>query len=295
MIGLASRNNTNETAAQTFGTLGLILVLVLIGFSYVRAGERERTRKGRNKGGPPRPKGAFPSQVAPGAPGPPKSGSSIDPEAMQKMVIGFLVVAALLGGGYAAKTYLFQSDLAKLAAIENPASVSEGEAALKPLLEKMANRFGMERSEVDGLALALWTEDETQLRDYGLTPSSYFREVLQAAPKKSKLERIAGALGKEKPASRLARLHQEKPAPGKYEQQGEFENYLAALEKKTGMEPEALTSLLVRQWRILFQKKKRDRKYNLLWFVKKVNSVTGKTDSGKFMSKVAELTHQLAK
>lgn len=296
MVGLASRNNTNETATQTFGTLGLILVLVLVGYSYVRAGERERLRsKGRAKKGPPRPKGAFPSQVVPGAPGPPTSGGGLDTESLQKAVIGILVVAVLLGGGYAAKTFLFQSDVGKLAAIESPSDKAGGEAALVPLLDKMANRFGKERSEVDSLALSLWTENEASLREYGLKPSSYFREVLQAAPKKAKLERVAGALAREKPESRLARLHQKKPAPGKYPQQAEFSKYLKQLEKKTGMEQEAIVSVLVRQWRILFQKKKGNRKYNLLWFVKKVNSVTGKTNQAKFMTKVAEVGHQAAK
>jgi hypothetical protein len=55
-IGYASRDNTNETAAQTFGTLGVILVLVMIGLSFVRAGERERVRnQGRKSSfGPPK-------------------------------------------------------------------------------------------------------------------------------------------------------------------------------------------------------------------------------------------------
>lgn len=293
MIAYSSRDNTNETAGETFGTLGVILVLAIVGFSFVRAGEKERVRnKGRKKfsGGPPKGAGGKPGFPPPTG-GPPQI-SSQSSETAQKAVAGILLVAVLIGGGWAVKTFLIGTDVGKLAEVESPKSVEKATKRLDKLLDKMASRTGRGRSDIDSAMWESWETHEKSLRSYGLKPSSFLREVLAAAPKDAVPEEVAESIAKEKPASRLARLHQKKPKPGKYPQQAEFAKYLKQLSAKTGLKSRKLTSVLVRQWRKVFKKKKRNRKYNLLWFVKHVNNKTPKKmKGGKWTVRVAEIGH----
>jgi hypothetical protein len=291
MIGYSSRDNTDETAAQTFGTLGLILVLCLIGLSFVRSGEAERVRnKGRSSTKKPafKPKGPG---VQPGKPFPPGAQASGGNEAAQKAGAFALVLVLLVAGGFGVKTLLIKSDLGKLAFAESASDPDEAEKKLDPLLDKTAERFALDRSEVDETVWSVWEANQALLRDYGLLPSTFIREVLAAAPKNSKLEPVASAISKEKSAARLARLHQPKPAPGKYPQEATFQKHLDQLKKKTGMSVKPITAILVSNWRTIFEKKKQNRKYSLLWWVGHVNSQTkAGTKKDAWLAKVGALT-----
>jgi hypothetical protein len=276
LIAVSSRDNTNETAAQTFGTLGLILVLSLVGLSFVRRGEAERLRNKRRGPGAP----SFKPPMA-GGKGPhafPHQRSSFEvPEEVQKAVIGFLILVSTLATAYGLKLYFFPSALSKLAQIESPKAVEKGKIQLDPILDKVAERFGQDRDQVEQTLWETWEAHQKPLLEYGLKPTSFAREILQAAPKSDNdLEKLAGDLAQEKPAARLARLHQPKPAPGKYPQEAEFQSLLEQLGKKTGMGAKPLCSALVNRWRVVFEKKKRSRDYSLLWFTRLVNSKTSK-------------------
>lgn len=282
MIALSSRDNVNETAGQTFGTLGLIFVLALVGLSFVRAGEAERVRnKGRKSSSPPKggfqpPKGQFPAGgPRPAFPGAQSSSSFEIPEGLTKAVLGILIL--IVGGvsAYGAKLLLFPSDFKKLSEIESPKTAIKGEQKLNPVLDKMAERFGLERADIDETMLEVWETHNKAFVEYGLKPSSLAREIVAAAPKEDgDIAEIAGQIAEEKPAARMARLHQAKPKFGKHPQEAQFQKILEALNKKTGMSPKALTSVIVSRWKVLYAKKKQNPKFNLLWFASTVNSQT---------------------
>lgn len=283
-IGWSSRDNTNESAAQTFGTLGVILVLVLIGLSFVRSGEAERVRnKGRKSSGPVKGGGThWAKAVAQGQPGPggrppiPGQSSSFEvPEGLQKAIIGILILVVTVVTGYLGVLYLFPSDLAKLAEVETPKAVARGEAKLKPILDKVAERYSLERDSTDEILWNVWEANEKALVEYGLKPSSFAREVVQAAPKDAPdLEEVATKLAEEEPAVRLARLQQPRPTPGAYPQQAEFQKILDQLQKKTGIGSKSLTALLVNRWKVVYEKKKKNRNFNLMWFCRIANQRT---------------------
>jgi hypothetical protein len=277
LIAASSRNNTDETAAQTFGTLGLILVLALIGLSFVRRGEAERVRNKRKAPFKPAfqpPKGAVGGPGGPLFPAP-KPSFEI-PEEARKAIVGLLLLTMLVAAAVGLKVYFFPSALSQLAQVESPRSSDEGEKKLDPILEKMAQRFGQDRGDIDDAFWTVWQANQKALVEYGLKPSSFAREVLAAAPKNAEMSAVANSIAQEKPAARLARLHQLKPAPGKYPQEVEFQKALDQLHKKTALNAKPLTAALVNRWRVVFEKKKNDRKYNLLWFVKLVNAETKK-------------------
>lgn len=296
MIGLKTRGNTHETATETFGTLALILVLVLIGFSFVRKGEAERVRNaGRKKSSPP--KGGFTPPKMGGHhvggarpfPGAQASSSSFEvPEGLTKAVIGILIL--IVGGvsAYGAKMLLIPSDLKKLAEIESPGSAVKGELKLNPVLDKVADRYGTSRGDVDDVLFEVWESNGKAYVEYGLKPSSLARELVSAAPKEdADLEEIAGKIAEEKPAARMARLNQAKPTFGSYPQEAQFQKILDALAKKTGMSQKALTAALVSRWKVVYSKKKKNPKYALLPFTSAMNDQTKSgMKKAEFLSKL---------
>lgn len=287
-IAYSSRDNTDETAAQTFGTLAVILVLALVGLSLVRKGEAERVRnKGRNTKGPykhPVPKGLPP---IPGH-GPAKKSAELS-EGTQKALVALVLLLVLGGGGFALKSLVFRSSLTRLAEAESPNSPDQAEESLEPLLEKLAERFGQPSDEVGDILWSNWEAHQKNLTGYDLRPSGYAREIMAAAPKSAELEKVAGSLGKEKAAARMARLHQPKPAPGSYAQEAEFQKALDQLHEKTGMSRKPIAAALIKRWRVIFEKKKKNRNYNLLWFTKLVNSKTRKgTKEADWLKRVSK-------
>lgn len=283
MIALHNRNNVNTlSTTENFGGMAVIIVLVMIGFSFVRSGEAERLRnKGRGKSPSP-PKGAFQPPkgqfqgggARPAFPGAQSSSSSFEvPEGLTKAVLGILIL--IVGGvsAYGAKLLLFPSDFKTLCEIESPKSAVKAEPRLNPILDKMAERFGQGRSEIDEVMLEAWESNDKAYIEYGLRPSSLAREILAATPKEGgDIAEIAGQIAEEKPATRMARLSQPKPKFGKYPQEGQFQKLLDALSKKTGMGSKALASVIVSRWKVLYSKKKQNPKYGLLWFTSTANA-----------------------
>lgn len=293
-IGLKSRGNVDETATETFGTLGVILLLVIIGYSFIKSAEAERVRKAGKKKTYGPPKGVTAPPKAAGAPKPPTQSSGGlssfgDSEAAEK--IAYLVMGLMvLGMGFLAFNYFFvKSDFEKLALLDRPKSVAKGKARMDPLLDKMASQFDLERSDMESELLQFCTENEDDLKDDSLRPSGLCREILGSARKNSEFEALATKIIQQKPAARLARLHQKKPVFGKYPQEGEFKTYLGQLAKKTGLEEEEIATTLIRNWKLLFSKKKKNRKFNLLWFVKHVNNKTKKQDGAAWKKAVTKM------
>jgi hypothetical protein len=186
-----------------------------------------------------------------------------------------LILGATVVTGYLGFIYLFPSALSRLAQVETPRAVAKGEVKLNPVLDKVAAIYGTSRSETDKILWNAWETYEQNLLENGLKPSSFAREVLQAAPKKDPdLEKVVSSIAQEEPAKRLTRLHQAKPAPGTYPQQAEFQKILEQLQKKTGLNPAVIASTMVNRWKVVYEKKKQNRNFSLMWFCRIVNSRT---------------------
>ena len=153
-------------------------------------------------------------------------------------------------------------------------------------MDKIADKFDMEREEADATVLEFWDINEEEIRADGLKPSSFAREILGAARKNSDFDALASKIIDQKPAARLARLHQKKPVFGKYSEEGEFQLHLSQLVNKTDLEEEEIAATLARNWKLLFKKKKKDRTFSLLWFVKHINKNTKKMDGADWKKQV---------